>query len=279
MVKSKFGMPINAIEKIIEKGYLPESFRSFIQIFKATWDIETLEEKIYKENDENAGTVTNAIHKVVSLGVSSNLPGYENRFFCRSSSAQEDGEFMIGEFLEYLFKMAAKLQELLPEQIVNAAEELGEKLQGQMFSKGACADRTLLNHLRNYCKLSVYGFNSGKILTILFKSLIFLARFDIPVIIGLVAKWCRQNSIQVDVIKKGSGYMTLSLKNPERLEVVFKDVRHYTSPCNLDKFLKTWQAPAEKSVFPYQLYSSIEELEQSTEFPPIEDFFSDLKQV
>ena len=73
--------------------------------------------------------------------------------------------------------------------------------------------------------------------------------------------------------------MTLNLKRSDGLEVVFKDVRHYTSPCNLDKFLKTWQAPAEKSVFPYQLYSSIEELEQATEFPPIEDFYSDLKQV
>ena len=73
--------------------------------------------------------------------------------------------------------------------------------------------------------------------------------------------------------------MTLHLIHPSGLEVVFKEVRHYTSPCNLDKFLKTWQAPAEKSVFPYQKYSSIEELEQSTEFPPIEDFYSDLKQV
>ena len=107
-----------------------------------------------------------------------------------------------------------------------------------------------------------------------------LARFDVPVIIGLVAKWCRENSLKViEVIKKGSGYMTLHLIHPNGLEVVFKDVRHYTSPCNLDKFLKTWQAPAEKSVFPYQKYSSIEELEQATEFPPIEDFFSDLKQV
>ena len=100
-----------------------------------------------------------------------------------------------------------------------------------------------------------------------------------PVIIGLISKWCRENKIDISVIKKGSSYMTLNLKRADGLEVVFKDVRHYTSPCNLDKFLKTWQAPAEKSVFPYQLYSSIEELEQATEFPPIEDFYSDLKQV
>ena len=160
--KAKFGDPIDPIAMIIKKGYLPESFRSFLQKYKATWDIETLEEKIYQESDENMSTVTNAIHKIVSLGVSSNLPGFENRFFCRSSSAQKDGEAMMAKFLEYLFKMAEKLQELLPEQITDAADELSEKLQGQMFSKGSCEERTLLNHLKNYCKLSVYGFNSGK---------------------------------------------------------------------------------------------------------------------
>ena len=84
--------------------------------------------------------------------------------------------------------------------------------------------------------------------------------------------------VDMNVIKKGSGYMTLSLKNGEN-EVVFKDVRHYTSPCNLDKFLKTWEAPAEKGIFPYQKYKTIEEIEQALEFPSIEDFFSDLKQV
>ena len=70
---------------------------------------------------------------------------------------------MIGEFMNHLFKMAKKLQDLLPDEIVAAAELLGEKLKGQEFSKGTCAERTLLNHLKNYRKLSVYGFNSGKI--------------------------------------------------------------------------------------------------------------------
>ena len=95
----------------------------------------------------------------------------------------------------------------------------------------------------------------------------------------MLSKWCRENDIDVSVIKKGTAYMTLNLQRSDGLEVVIKDVRHYTSPCNLDKFLKTWEAPADKSIFPYQRFGSIEELEQTTDFPPIEDFFSDLKQV
>ena len=70
---------------------------------------------------------------------------------------------MIGEFMGHLFKMAEKLQELLPDEIVAAAEFLGVRLKGQEFSKEMCTERTLLNHLKNYRKLSVYGFNSGKI--------------------------------------------------------------------------------------------------------------------
>ena len=154
---------MNTVGKLIDEGYLPESFRSFIQKFKATWDIETLEDQSsFKENDENAATITNAIHKVVSLGVSSNIPGFENRFFCRSTSAQEDGQQMIAQFLEHLFQMAEKLQELLPDEIVAAAEHLEAKIDGNKFSKEICNDRTLHNELKNYLKLSVYGFNSGK---------------------------------------------------------------------------------------------------------------------
>ena len=72
--------------------------------------------------------------------------------------------------------------------------------------------------------------------------------------------------------------MVLELKDAD-LIASLRDTRHYTSPCNLDSFLKTWKAPAEKSIFPYSKFSSIEECEATEEFPPISDFFNDLKQV
>ena len=97
--------------------------------------------------------------------------------------------------------------------------------------------------------------------------------------IGSITKWCRDNQVQMsDPLKKTSGYTTLEIKDAD-LVISFKDVRHYTSPCNLEKFLKTWKAPAAKSIFPYRKFSSIEECEATTEFPPISDFFNDLKQV
>ena len=166
-IKVRFGEPQNAMAQLIDRGFLPERFRKFQQVYKATWDIETFERKHERDNDsecvETANrTVTDAILRPVSIGVSSNMPGFENRFFCRQSSSLEDGEEMIHEFMDYLFKMAENLQELIPTEITEAAKKLDKELKGQGFSKHACKDRQMLNHLNNYRKLSVYGFNSCK---------------------------------------------------------------------------------------------------------------------
>ena len=56
-------------------------------------------------------------------------------------------------------------------------------------------------------------------------------------------------------------------------------LNHEKAPCPLSHYLKQWQAPAEKSIFPYSLYSSIEELQRATEFPKHEDFYSSLQKV
>ena len=144
---------------------MSEEFRSFRQKRLATWDIETLEKKSERDNaNESVATVTNAIHKAVSIGVSSNIPVFENRFICRESSRKEDGEDMVSDFLDHLFDMADTLQTLIPQEIVQAAARLNEELEGQKFSKHKCEERRLLYHLNSYKKLSVYGFNSGNYL-------------------------------------------------------------------------------------------------------------------
>ena len=125
-LKVRFGEPTNAIAQLIDRGFLPESFRNFQQVYKATWDIETFERKHERDNESECvetATVTDAILRPVSIGVSSNMPGFENRFFCRQSSSLEDGDEMVHEFMDYLFKMADKLQTLIPKEITEAAEK------------------------------------------------------------------------------------------------------------------------------------------------------------
>ena len=45
----------------------------------------------------------------------------------------------------------------------------------------------------------------------------------------------------------------------------------------MDRYLRQWGASAEKMVFPYERYSRIEELNQETDFPPYEAFYSSLR--
>jgi len=55
----------------------------------------------------------------------------------------------------------------------------------------------------------------------------------------------------------------------------FKDLMLFTCPMSLDKYLKTWGSEAEKMVYPYTKFKSIEEMRKCVEFPPIEDFLTD----
>ena len=111
---------------------------------------------------------------------------------------------------------------------------------------------------------------------------IFPAKFDLPAIIGLIYGNCKRNDIEFSTIKKGTKYITGQMA--KRLDgrsrmIVFRDCLNYTAPCSLDKYCRQWGAQLEKSIFPYSLYHSIEELKQAVEFPSFNDFWSDLKQV
>ena len=55
------------------------------------------------------------------------------------------------------------------------------------------------------------------------------------------------------------------------------DVLNFTAPCSLDKYVTQWTNHCSKSVFPYNLFSSVAHLRETVDFPPYEAFFSKLK--
>ena len=69
-----------------------------------------------------------------------------------------------------------------------------------------------------------------------------------------------------------------SHRGERKASITFRDVLNYTAPCRLTKYLKQWGSVLAKSIFPYSLYNSIEELENATDFPPYETFYSELTQ-
>ena len=65
-------------------------------------------------------------------------------------------------------------------------------------------------------------------------------------------KWTANQRYEHDVILKGSNYIYLQLKSPDKETIFsFKDVLQYTVPCPLSKFLKQWKIPEAKGIFPH----------------------------
>ena len=94
--------------------------------------------------------------------------------------------------------------------------------------------------------------------------------------------YANQRGIKISTVKKGSKYFSLKLdqKYEDRTaSICFKDIMNFTSPMTMDTYVKSWTGKQSKLIFPYTKYASIEEVRADQEFPAIEDFFNDIKQV
>ena len=99
-----------------------------------------------------------------------------------------------------------------------------------------------------------------------------LGKFDIPVIINDIYTTAFKNKQKVSMLKKANSYMVLQVG-----DLTFKDVLNYTAPSSLSKYLRQWGATETKGIFPYELYTRIEEIEAAEEFPTQDQFYSTLK--
>ena len=67
---------------------------------------------------------------------------------------------------------------------------------------------------------------------------------------------------KVNILKKRNSYITISND-----QIIFKDVLKFHSPCSYDKFVSLWGIPGAKSIWPYNFFSSIEEINAQKTFP------------
>ena len=140
----------------IDHGILPVHFRNFRQKYLATFDLETLE-----QHPESFIEGQQAVHKVASLAIATNLPDTKNRFFMRDSSDPEDGQKMVDEFLDTLFEWEQKYQEVIPDEIKEAYFSLAD-VEEDVFNVNRTQKQQLKRFLKNYLQFPCYGFNSGK---------------------------------------------------------------------------------------------------------------------
>ena len=262
-----YGDDKNIPQRMVEDGYAPEAFVSFRDFSLVTFDIETCEEKTWLEIPDN-GLVAEADLRLLSIAVGSNIPGFKEKCWIRKSSEPEEACVIIEKFVKTLLELRRKRIELLPpyltqmeNKVIERELELNEECAQKKIK--TCPELTKIIQYRNYMSnlknLSVYGFNSQ--------------RFDIPVIAGTLFRTLRFITGQeISVLKKGAAYFSVSCGG-----LIFKDALNYTSPCRLEKFLQNWEAPFSKSIWPYSLFGSVEEIKACKNFPRRSEFYSELK--
>jgi len=256
-----YGSEDYALQEMVSENIVPEEALTYRNRFLATFDLETLETKISKCNPAR-GMVSEANLKLLSIAVGSNMPGYIPKCWVRKSSDPSEEARLVKNFVDELHKLWEEKQKNLP----NWIESAYDKLSLMYFKlKERNAKWTEYQNiwrfkrvLKKFTVLDCFGFNSG--------------RFDIPCIAASLLAELKKTSSKISILKKMSSYFTIST---ERL--IFKDVLRYTAPCSYDKFVKVWEAPTTKSIWPYSYYGSVEEMKADKKFPPLEVFKSELK--
>ena len=145
----------------MKRGYLPATFSNYRQNLHAAFDIETLEKRNERQNDDLVlGTFEEAILRPVSIGCSNNING-EDKFFLRQSSHPDDAPTLTHEFLDYLFELVGEYHKALPVEISQAMQKLAAEIATEKFSKAKTEKYNLLWTLKQFKTLVTYGFNSG----------------------------------------------------------------------------------------------------------------------
>ena len=159
VVKSKekvYGLSRTILDDLADQNMIPDSLRNYHHSYLATFDIETLEQPVEERRTDLL--TTNSHHNLVSIGVSTNIPGFTDRWFCRRSSDEKDGTKCVNLFVKYLQTLQSALEQLLPVELLAAIEKLQMQVNA-MFDKQKLFQ---LNNLKKFKQLNVYGFNSGK---------------------------------------------------------------------------------------------------------------------
>ena len=164
---------------------------SYKPIFKfGCFDIETVE----KVSDENV----EANLEILSIGIASNINGYESKYFVRENSQPISGQRMVDDFMDYCFQLNQSYQEQLPPGIAKEYAELQVLLKNSFGNKSeheaAFAKRC---QLKEQLTFSIFGFNSQK--------------FDMKVLVGYIVVFAKERKMEISLLKKGSSYFQLEV--------------------------------------------------------------------
>ena len=256
-----YGNEKNVIQEMVNEKILPEEALSYRNFQMATFDIETIEQKIIG-CEKKRGMNVKANLKLLSLAVGSNIPNQSPKCWVRKSMEPSEEKRLISDFIKELMRLQQEKLRNLPEWIEKGKDIIFQKkciLKAQNAKWTAFTPLFMFQkELEKLTRLDVFGFNCAK--------------FDLPCIAGPLFLLLQENFQRVEVLKKNTAYISISTNT-----LAFKDALKFTAPCSYDKFARVWEAPTYKSIWPYSFYSNIEEIKATKKFPPLSAFQSSLK--
>ena len=240
----KYTPKLSVFERIAEADIFDvEQTERFFEYF-LVWDIECL--MVDSETPASSNTVYQFQHKLASVAINSNVPGFSEPV-CFVSRG--DDRELIGKMVEYMTMVAETSCELMREKHSSVWDVL----------ESADSDE-LSNSLDKYCtQLPVLSFNGSK--------------YDTVVILKpLMAYFVEEGDINY-VIKKGANnYTAISTDR-----FLWLDVCSYLAPgTSLSSFLRAYDCTEQKFYFPYEMFRSFDQLETQNP-PPFEAYYSRLK--
>ena len=209
-------------------------------------------------------------HKLMSVSVCSNVPGYlEPKFFVSKGSTTE----VIRQFVLYIEEIQEKANEFMCTQYGNILEKLNEAAVHQekieeefceepLSNKTIYASRSIntLRHrfLDHLAIIPVIGFNSGS--------------YDLNVMKGPLLRFFSERGKINFVIKRDSKLQCIQTD-----KFRFLDMMNYLTPgTSYAKYLRTFEVTSQKGFFPYDYVTSLDKLLE-TSLPPHAAFYSKLK--
>ena len=258
--QKELGLNSKLLQKARDHDLIPskiEPNRSFL-----FFDIESV---LPKSNECFGKSSVKNLHKVVSISVNAHIDGiHDTKVWTVQDSSEEAQIELVRKFVNFCLdalrrvKFDKKMEKALP-----IVRMMLKNLQNGKKNENFDLEElyTLQTFLSQYLELSVFGYNSS--------------RYDLVIIFDKICAVLDSENFErekISVLKKGLAYFSLNLG---RLH--FKDLTCFNCPMSLDRYLKIWNGEEQKLVYPYEKFSSIEEIRDCKIFPPIEDFKTTLK--
>jgi len=235
---------ISLLKDIVPPGYNCNNVCMF--------DIETLMDK------SHAGLM---MHVPVMIALQNNFTEDNEHVICRFDMSGGGLKTLISEFLDTITAWAEKHKHTVPMSVIafleNAQTQIIMNKHMSVSLKNWYMKR--INAIENLMEFKIMGFNSQSYDTLALST---------P-LIDLAME--RFGAASVTCVKKGSGYFNLSIKTGLTV-LSFRDVLSYLPNQSLDTFAQTWGVNMSKMVWPYEVYTSLEQIKNIKDFPDYDLF-------